>query len=308
MLKKTAILGLILAAMIPVGCSQNQQQANLDDQVEARLDSRNLKDVDADVKSDGSVELSGTVDNANQKQLAEETARSVNGVKRVDNLIKVRLDEDRTGINNNDVDKDDRDDTAVVDRTARNDNDPAVVKDKDKDHTGDVNKDVNNVPNDGWLSFKTKLALYADSRVPGNDINVEANKGVVTLVGKVPTAEAKSAAVDVAKKIKGVQNVKDQLQVVPASQRKVVNDKDENITDNVEAAFDKVASIKDLDLDVITNNGVVTVTGTADNMAQVEKAVHTAYNVNGVKAVNADAVVVKNIESDAKTNKHVGSY
>jgi len=277
MFKKTAFLGILLALIIPVGCAQNQQ-ADVDDQIEERLSSQNIKDVNADMKTDGRIELTGNVESEQQKAAAEQTARSLSGGKAVDNLIQVKY----------------------VDDSA----DPYVAKDKDVDvdKDKDVNKDVDTTPNDGWLAFKTKLGLYADTRVAGNDINVESNQGVVSLIGKVPNSDAKRAAVEVAHKVEGVKSVNDQLQIVPASQRKVVNDTDDNITKNVNTALDKV---KDLDLAVTTNNGVVSLTGEADNMNQVHQALQHAYAVKGVKAVNADAVVIKKVEADAKTDKNV---
>jgi hyperosmotically inducible periplasmic protein len=280
MFKKTAILGLFLSLLIPVGCAQNNKQADLDDQIEAQLSRQNIKDVDADLKTDGRIELTGNVDTAQQKIQAEQTARNVNGVKAVDNLIRVK-NSDTSPIG---------DDYATKDRPTYPDNDVADNNNTDKD----VNKDHRVVPNDSWLTFKTKLALFADTRVSGTDINVETKKGVVNLIGKVPSQEAKAAAVQVAQKIEGVQKVNDQLQVVPNSQHKVIDDTDDNITKNVNNVLDKNALTKDADLNVSSNNGVVSLSGEADNMKQVEVAVNELRKVNGVKAVNADAVVVKN--------------
>lgn len=286
MYKKFAILGLLVVLSIPVGCRQNDQQKNIDEQIEAKLDSQNLKDVDADVKDNGRVELTGTVASDNQKLQAEQAARDVNGVSGIDNLIKVNYD-----------------DNTIVDNDADRTDDTGVLVDKDVDVDKDRNVTDTGVPNDTWLSFKTKLALYADNRVPGNQINVESHNGVVSLIGKVPDALAKSTAVEVARKIEGVKSVKDQLQVVPSAKREIIDDKDDIITDNVDAAFDKDKVIDNLNLDVVTNNGVVTLTGTANNMGQVEKAIKTAYSVKGVRAVNANAVVI----NDQNANKNVNN-
>ena len=37
---------------------------------------------------------------------------------------------------------------------------------------------------DSWITAKTKIALFADSRVPGTSVNVETSKGMVVLRGK----------------------------------------------------------------------------------------------------------------------------
>jgi hyperosmotically inducible periplasmic protein len=61
---------------------------------------------------------------------------------------------------------------------------------------------------DSWLTSKTKISLFADERVKGTQISVDTAKGVVHLRGKVDSAEAKSAASDVAQGVEGVKSVK----------------------------------------------------------------------------------------------------
>lgn len=271
MLKKTVILSLSLALLFSVGCTQDDNRANLDAQIEKALDNKDLKDVDADVEENGRVVLSGNVENAQQKSLAEQTTREIRNVKQIDNIIKVDYDEpDQTA--NQPVDKTPNDNLA--------------------------NKKADNT-NDSWIAFKTKLALYADNRVAGTDVDVESNNGEVTLLGKVPTPKAKQAAIEVAIKIDGVKTVNNELQIVPASKREAVNDKDETITDNVETILDNDAALKDLDLTVTTNNGVVTLTGEAESIAQVDKAITSVRNVKGVKAVNAHSVVIKDQQNNS---------
>src|SRR5512134_1524961 len=48
--------------------------------------------------------------------------------------------------------------------------------------------------NDSWLTAKTKIALFADARVKGSEINVETAQGVVMIRGKVDSDTAKQAA------------------------------------------------------------------------------------------------------------------
>jgi hyperosmotically inducible protein len=54
---------------------------------------------------------------------------------------------------------------------------------------------------DSWVTSKTKISLFADERVKGRQVSVDTAKGVVHLRGKVDSAEAKSAAGDIAKGI-----------------------------------------------------------------------------------------------------------
>jgi len=61
---------------------------------------------------------------------------------------------------------------------------------------------------DTWITTKVKADLLTEKGIPGSDIKVETNKGVVSLSSDVAITEAqKTTAVDIAKKIKGVQAV-----------------------------------------------------------------------------------------------------
>ena len=141
---------------------------------------------------------------------------------------------------------------------------------------------------DSWITAKTKIALFADARVKGRDINVESKDGMVMLRGKVDTDEAKTAAEETAKLIDGVKSVKNELQVVPPSKREVVDEKDDIITKNVKQHLAKDARLKDTDIGVKTNAGVVSLTGEVPDLTTSAKASWTAWKVSGVKSVKND--------------------
>ena len=64
------------------------------------------------------------------------------------------------------------------------------------------------------LTTKVKTALASDVGMRTmTSIDVDSNEGVVTLKGKVDSAEAKKKAEAIAKKVDGVKSVKNQLQV-----------------------------------------------------------------------------------------------
>lgn len=64
------------------------------------------------------------------------------------------------------------------------------------------------------LTTKVKSALANDSGMGTmTSINVDSDKGVVTLKGKVDSAAAKKKAEEIAKKVEGVKSVKNQLRV-----------------------------------------------------------------------------------------------
>ena len=61
---------------------------------------------------------------------------------------------------------------------------------------------------DTWITTKVKADLVTEKGIPGTDIKVETNKGVVSLSSDVAVSESqKDMAVAIAKKIKGVQAV-----------------------------------------------------------------------------------------------------
>ena len=145
--------------------------------------------------------------------------------------------------------------------------------------------------NDTWLTAKTKIALAADGRVKGRQIDVETTKGVVMLRGKVDSDVAKHAAGDITKMVDGVKSVKNDLKVVAPSKREAVEDKDEAITARVKAHFAKDAHLKNADIAVQTNAGVVSLTGEVKDLMTSANASWTAWFVPGVKSVKNDLTV-----------------
>ena len=145
--------------------------------------------------------------------------------------------------------------------------------------------------NDTWVTAKTKIALAADGRVKGRQIEVETMQGVVTLRGKVDSDAAKQAADDIAKGLDGVKTVKNELQVVAPAKREMVEEKDDAITARVKEHFAKDAHLKNADIAVQTNAGVVSLTGEVKDITTSAHASWTAWFVSGVKSVKNDLTV-----------------
>jgi hyperosmotically inducible protein len=139
---------------------------------------------------------------------------------------------------------------------------------------------------DSWLTSKAKIALFADDRVKGRQIHVETKDGVVMLRGKVDSAEAKSAALEVAKGIEGVKNVKNELQVVAPSQRSEVTADDKVVAKNVQNKLKADPQLKNVKVDV--NKGVVSLSGEVKSIDASAKASEVARNVAGVRSVKND--------------------
>jgi len=67
---------------------------------------------------------------------------------------------------------------------------------------------VEEATSDTWITTKVKSDLVTEKGIPGTDIKVETNKGVVSLSSMTPVTSAqKDTAVAITKKIKGVKDV-----------------------------------------------------------------------------------------------------
>lgn len=71
--------------------------------------------------------------------------------------------------------------------------------------------------NDGWLWVKARFDLAAADDLRDSTINVDVDKGVVTLTGTVANAAQKTKAETVAKSVEGVTGVKNLLKVQAAN-------------------------------------------------------------------------------------------
>jgi hyperosmotically inducible protein len=145
--------------------------------------------------------------------------------------------------------------------------------------------------NDSWLTAKAKIALFADSRVKGRQIDVETTKGQVLLRGKVDSTGSRQAAEEITKGLDGVKGVKNDLQVVAPAKREVVDDKDEAITARVTEHVAKEPALKSADISIQTHAGVVSLTGEVPDLTTSAQASWTAWIVPGVKSVNNDLMV-----------------
>ncbi len=147
--------------------------------------------------------------------------------------------------------------------------------------------------NDTWLTAKTKIALAADGRVKGRQIDVETTQGVVLLRGKVDSEAAKQASADIAKMLDGVKSVKNDLEVVAPAAREAMEDKDDAITTHVKEQIAKDAHLKNADIAIQTNAGVVSLAGEVRDLMTSANASWTAWQVAGVKSVKNDLTVKK---------------
>ena len=142
----------------------------------------------------------------------------------------------------------------------------------------------------------TVEAKFADSTIlKGSKINVTTSNGIVALSGNVTSNEQAYAAVSLAQSIPSVRDVDASQLTINGSQHVL---SDSLITAKIKGLFiqEKIFGDKDvaaMTIHVETTNGVVSLTGTANNQTQIDTAKTLASSVSGVKDVKISVQVVQ---------------
>jgi osmotically-inducible protein OsmY len=183
-------------------------------------------------------------------------------------------------------------------------------------------RDTKTIMNDAWITTQVYAKFFADPDIKGRNINVDTTAGVVTLSGEVHSAAEHTQAVGKAKTTDGVKQVIDKLTVTPggrpatadirdkvaatlprdteqakaqaktAAQRVGKEISDTWITTQVQAMYFLDREVKGMQINVTTNAGVVTLSGSVDGDAVRQKALADAKSIEGVKQV-VDKLAVK---------------
>lgn len=148
---------------------------------------------------------------------------------------------------------------------------------------GDAAEKTTSTARDLWITSAAKMMLLTDPDVPALDINVDTHNATVTLFGIVPTDAAKAEAEADVKKVAGVKNVVNDLQVVPASKQEAVIADDEEIDRRLTAALEKEPELNDVEVEV--KNGVARLTGSVDSGSDRLAAAVIARSTAGVRSV-----------------------
>jgi hyperosmotically inducible protein len=144
---------------------------------------------------------------------------------------------------------------------------------------------------DAWLTTKVKMALLTTKDVPAMAINVDTVHDVVTLSGKVSSDAEKTRAGEVAKGVEGVKEVKNILQVVPASRKDVVDKADDQIKDALKKRLDADKGLSGINLSSV-DKGVVLLSGKATAAAAL-RALQTARATPGVRGVSSEIALTE---------------
>lgn len=160
---------------------------------------------------------------------------------------------------------------------------------------GSINTVANmgEVVDDTVITASVKGRLLANEEVAGLPITVETKNGIVILSGEIATEEEGCKAIEIAASTPHVIDV-------DASKLKIESSKqpftDAMLTAKVKGIFlrEKLfgpSEMPVMNIHVETKNGMIYLTGTAENTAQANKAKALAQSVKGVKSVKSSLII-----------------
>jgi osmotically-inducible protein OsmY len=247
----------------PAAATESRGDGALTTAVQAKLYAEELtrgRAIDVAAEN-GVITLRGTVPTAAARQRAVELARGVQGVTSVTDQLEVR------------------DDTIAAARRGE----PSAA-------TGTTGTDARR-PDLAWITTKIQSQYFVDPDIKPWAIDVTTGSGgVVTLEGKVDSAEDKAKAVRIARDTEGVARVEDRLRVETAATpgpaaTSTPAQPDPWITAKIQAKYFIDDDVKARNIDVTTQNGTVTLRGMVGSEAERRQAVAIARNTDGVREV-----------------------
>ena len=213
----------------------------------------------------GKATLSGTVEEAVNKELATEIALGVEGITDVDNRIVVQAD--------------------YVPPKSTTDRSYAEMID------------------DSAITAAIRSKLVWSKNTDGLETRISTKGGKVTLTGNAESGAAKDLAGRLAQNTRGVSSVDNQLVVtgikpllaspLEGTQQKAGTDiSDSWITTKVKSTLLYSSNVSSSDIAVSTNGGVVTLTGKVKSGAERALAIELVQNVRGVKDVRTKGLTL----------------
>lgn len=153
-------------------------------------------------------------------------------------------------------------------------------------HAGDDGeRTAGQVIDDISVAGKTKAQLAADPITDAINIDVEVDKDMVQLNGFVDSAEERNRAGEIARSVKGVASVKNNLQIQPRDRTAGEYVDDKVLVADVKAALANDPVAHALKIDIEADRGVISLGGHVDSQAEREAAFDAARKVAGVTQV-----------------------
>ena len=149
---------------------------------------------------------------------------------------------------------------------------------------------------DGGITTAVQAKFFDNDTVKAQRIEVATDNGVVTLRGTVADDRTKEEAVRIARDTDGVTSVNDQLRIEGAAVATTGDDRDEPapagpsqpdawLTAKIQSKYFIDETVKGRNIDVDTQDGVVTLKGTVQNDVEKRQALGLARNTDGVREV-----------------------
>lgn len=226
-------------------------KAALDDDAALEGSSIEVRSVD-----DGVVVLAGEARTLSAARRAIQDAANVDGVRRVDNQIES----------------------------------PEELGDAETWREGayDQAAYASSAARDVWITSAAKVRLLASAETPAFDINVDTRDQVVTLFGSVDSQQAKQQAEAEVRKVDGVRDVMNELEVVPAAQAEQVARSDEQLDESIESRFQASERLSEADVEVEVENGVARLSGSVPSRSDQVAALTVARTTPGIRRVIDD--------------------
>lgn len=166
---------------------------------------------------------------------------------------------------------------------------------------------------DTAISTKVRAKLLTDKRIENSDIDVSTANGIVTLSGKAATDTIRDTAESIAGQTEGVVRVDNKLTIASepslgdqaasaasavghtvkktaSKTGKVISDS--YVTSKIKSQLLAAKDVSGTDIEVNTVAGAVTLAGQVQNKREQRKAIRIAKATDGVKSVDATALVV----------------
>ncbi len=137
-------------------------------------------------------------------------------------------------------------------------------------------------------------ALMLDASTRQYKVNVRVKEGVVTLTGSVSSWDRKQLVDWVARGIKGVRAVQNDIQIEYIATRS-----DDEIHKDIERRLERDARIDEAEIKVGVNLGVATLQGAVPSTVEKRWAIYDAW-VDGVTAVLADQLTIPHFQPEQK--------
>ena len=141
---------------------------------------------------------------------------------------------------------------------------------------------------DATVTSNVRTALLADSEVKAFDVKVETRQGTVQLNGTMDTQAQIDQALTVTRGVTGVSAVENGLMLKGANTSMGTQLDDTGVTGRVKAALLADPNVKSFDINVVTSNGEVQLSGLVDNQGQIDEVTRIARATEGASSIKSD--------------------